>query len=349
MTSYSRQAIAITIALAVSSTHAEQWVEVYRAGAGAGINTNTQVQLIDMDSVERTGPLVRYRVINKGWREVMQWLYGDCDKATRGTEQDRLYEVYPNTLAAADLKAACSAAPKLAQSEPAQVPLPSPKSAAPTPSPRAAAPRAAAAETSTGTGFAVAPNLVVTNFHVVEDCTTFSVRVNGNSSVGTLVATAKGNDLALLSVESRVLQVPPIRTSAALGEDVIVAGHPLFGLLGSDLIVTSGQVNSLSGLRGDPMMLQISAPVQPGNSGGPLIDRSGAIVGVVVSKLNVQRVAKLTGDMAQNVNFAIKPEVLRLFLDANRVTYRSSSLGQRFDGIVIADRARRFTVQVSCE
>jgi S1-C subfamily serine protease len=63
-----------------------------------------------------------------------------------------------------------------------------------------------------------------------------------------------------------------------LGEDVMVAGHPLSGLLSNDLIVTSGQVNSLAGIGNDPSLLQISAPVQPGNSGGPLIDRSGAIV-----------------------------------------------------------------------
>jgi S1-C subfamily serine protease len=140
-----------------------------------------------------------------------------------------------------------------------------------------------------------------------------------------------------------------VRTAAALGEDVTVTGFPLAGLLSNDLIVTSGQVNSLAGLANDPTMLQISAPVQPGNSGGPLLDRSGAIVGVVVSKLNVERLAKLTGDMAQNVNFAIKPEVLRLFLDTNRVQYRSAAIGQRLDGIVLAERARQFTVQVICE
>jgi S1-C subfamily serine protease len=96
-------------------------------------------------------------------------------------------------------------------------------------------------------------------------------------------------------------------------------------------------------------MLQVSAPVQAGSSGGPLLDRSGSVVGVIVSKLNVERLAKLTGDMAQNVNFAIKPEVLRLFLDANRVQYRSAPLGPRLDGIVLAQRASQFTVQVLCE
>jgi len=138
-------------------------------------------------------------------------------------------------------------------------------------------------------------------------------------------------------------------SNAALGEDVMVAGYPLAGLLGSDIIVTSGHVNSLAGLGNDSTRIQISAPVQPGNSGGPLVDRSGAVVGVVVSKLNVTRIAKLTGDLAQNVNFAIKPEMLKLFLEANQVRFRTAQLGSRLEGIVIASRAKEFTVQVICD
>lgn len=165
---------------------------------------------------------------------------------------------------------------------------------------------------------------------------------------GVIASTAR-SDLALLSIAKPMGSSVAIRTTAALGEDVTVAGFPLAGVLSSDLIVASGQVNSLAGLGNDPSTLQISAPVQPGNSGGPLLDRSGTVVGVVVSKLDVARLAKLTGDMAQNVNFAIKPEILRLFLDTNRVPYRSAILGPRIDGIALAERARLFTVQVLCE
>jgi len=140
-----------------------------------------------------------------------------------------------------------------------------------------------------------------------------------------------------------------VRASAALGEDVTVTGYPLAGLLSNDLIVTSGQVNSLAGIGNDPTLLQVSAPVQTGSSGGPLLDRSGSVVGVVVSKLNVERLAMLTNDMVQNVNFAIKPAVLRLFLDTNRVQYRTAPLSQLLDGIVLTERARQFTVQVLCK
>ena len=79
-----------------------------------------------------------------------------------------------------------------------------------------------------------------------------------------------------------------------------------------------------------------------------MIDRSGSIVGVVVSKLNVEKLSKLTGDYAQNINFAIKPELLRLFLDANQIGYKSTDLGKPLDGVQLAEQARGYTVQVVC-
>lgn len=202
---------------------------------------------------------------------------------------------------------------------------------------------------SAGSGFIVSQDHVVTNHHVIKDCAKVSVRFGALTSPALVVASTSRNDLALLASTNNAAIPVAIRASASLGEDLTVAGFPLSGLLSNDIIVTSGQVNSMAGLGNDPTMLQISAPVQPGNSGGPLLDRSGSVVGVVVSKLNVERLAKVTGDLAQNVNFAIKPEVLRLFLDTNRVKYRTAAMGQRLDGTVLAERARQFTVQVLCE
>ena len=221
----------------------------------------------------------------------------------------------------------------------------SPKTVSPPLSARTAPTRVA----STGSGFVVASTSIVTNHHVIEDCAALSIRFGSTVLPATISADAAHSDLALLKLSQPLGSPPAVRATAALGEDVTVAGYPLAGLLSSDLVVTSGHVNSTAGLGNDPTMLQISAPVQPGNSGGPLLDRAGSVVGIIVSKLNVERLAKLTGDLAQNVNFAIKPEVLRLFLDANQVQYRTALLGQRLDGIVLAQRARQFTVQVLCE
>lgn len=201
---------------------------------------------------------------------------------------------------------------------------------------------------STGSGFAVSKNVLLTNAHVVADCVSFEIRQGSMMGRGKLVSADERTDLALISVDQPNPIVPSIRQSATLGEDVMVAGYPLAGLLSSELIVTTGQVNSLAGIRNDPTLLQVSAPIQPGNSGGPLIDRAGNIVGVVVSKLNVERLAKITGDFAQNINFAIKPEVIRLFLTANGIDQSRPTQVKRLENQDIAQRARAFTVQIVC-
>ncbi|MBB3810626.1 hypothetical protein FHS81_002728 [Pseudochelatococcus contaminans] len=102
-------------------------------------------------------------------------------------------------------------------------------------------------------------------------------------------------------------------------EYAAVFGYPLTGILTSSGNFTQGSVTALAGLRDDNRMLQISAPVQPGNSGGPLLDDAGNVVGVVVSKLNALKVAAATDDLAQNVNFAIKASVVQGFLEAQGI------------------------------
>ncbi len=106
-------------------------------------------------------------------------------------------------------------------------------------------------------------------------------------------------------------------------------------------LMATGNLSSLSGLGGgDTRYLQITAPVQPGNSGGPMLDSAGNLMGVVVSKLDAIRLAKITGDIAQNVNFAINVNVLRAFLDANSVDYHSASSDKPLAPTAIAEKAR---------
>lgn len=259
-----------------------------------------------------------------------------------------LKSVYPGTAQDVELNFACRYFGQQAGVGSA-VPPPLDRGPQAPPSPKKTPPLKDKAASSTGSGFVVAPNLIITNNHVVEGCTVLRVRRGAFESPVKLKGATEKSDLALLIAPSGFSTPVPIRSSAALGEDVMVAGHPLSGLLGTDLIVTSGQVNALAGLLNDPTLLQISAPVQPGNSGGPIIDRSGDVVGVVVSKLNVEKMAKITGDVSQNINFAIKPEVLRMFLDANQVPYSTSRQGKRLENSELAQRARAFTVQVICE
>jgi S1-C subfamily serine protease len=112
--------------------------------------------------------------------------------------------------------------------------------------------------------------------------------------------------------------------------------------------VTTGIVSSLSGMRNDSRFLQISAPVQPGNSGGPLFDTTGQIVGVVTAKIPVLRIAAATGNIPENINFAIKTGALRDFLDNSVVPYQTAEPKGELKTTDIAGNARPYTMLISC-
>jgi TPR repeat protein len=196
---------------------------------------------------------------------------------------------------------------------------------------------------STGSGFRVAPGTIVTNHHVVEGCR--RLRVNGVAAQ--LRGSDARSDLALVNVTLAGTSTRLRAQRAAVGEPVAVAGYPLRGLL-SGFNMTTGTLSSLSGAGGDTRLLQITAPVQPGNSGGPALDSAGNLLGVVVSKLDAIKTAKITGDIPQNVNFAINTNVLRAFLDANSVDYETASSAKPLLSTAIAEKANGFTVLVEC-
>lgn len=208
------------------------------------------------------------------------------------------------------------------------------------------------ASRSFGTGFFVtADGYALTNHHVVEDCRTILMLTDRGALPARVVRVDERNDLALLFVDTAATfafaqfrAAPGIRA----GDGVVVAGFPLPTVLQNGLNVTVGNVSSLAGVGGNSALLQMTAPVQPGNSGGPLLDMSGNIVGVIVSKLDALGVAKATGDIPQNINFAVQGSIARLFLEAQglRVTEKSSSSAQVVGDVV--DNARAFTFQVEC-
>ncbi len=132
------------------------------------------------------------------------------------------------------------------------------------------------------------------------------------------------------------------------GDGIIVIGFPLRGILASEANVTSGTVSALAGPRDDRRLFQITAPVQPGNSGGPVLDRSGNAVGVVVGKLNAIRIARATGDIPQNVNFAVSAGTTRAFLDAQDVPYKTAPSTADLSPADVAAKARKFTVLLEC-
>jgi len=209
----------------------------------------------------------------------------------------------------------------------------------------------AKAQVSTGTAFSVAPQLLVTNHHVISGCRALSVITPEGRRAASVVSSEASIDLALLRVFGMRGAVANLRTprSVALGETISVFGFPLTGTLSSSGNFTGGLVSSLQGLRNAAGEIQITAPVQPGNSGGPVMDASGLVVGVVQSKLDAVRAAALTGDMPQNVNFAVALDVLADFLEMNQVPFRSSPRGASLDTAQVARMAQQFTYRVECE
>jgi len=169
----------------------------------------------------------------------------------------------------------------------------------------------------TGTGFYVSrEGHVITNLHVAGGCSRLETQ---NRIQLKLVGSDAKIDLALLqAVDRKPSAVASFRDSdPTMGESVSVFGFPLPGVLSTSGNLTTGIVAATSGIGDDPHNLQISAPVQPGNSGGPLLDRYGNVIGVVVSKLNANEIAQVTGDIPQNVNFAIKGGEVLPILDKN--------------------------------
>jgi hypothetical protein len=167
--------------------------------------------------------------------------------------------------------------------------------------------------TSTGTAFAVVDGQTyATNYHVVEGARTICLRnAQGTLVPAAVLAVDKADDLALLRSE---LRSPPLPLASATeiqrGMSVLTIGYPHPTVMGLESKVTDGIVNSLTGIRGDQRRFQISTPIQPGNSGGPLLSDRGNVLGVVVSKLGM-RFAEVSGDLPNNVGYAIHAARLR--------------------------------------
>ena len=203
-----------------------------------------------------------------------------------------------------------------------------------------------------GTGFVVsASGHILTNNHVIDGCSEIKGNLGGQPPTTLrVVSSDETNDLAVLQGPADTFKnFAKIRDRAIhSGDSVIAIGYPFHGLLSSDFTVTTGIVSSLSGMKNDTRELQISAAVQPGNSGGPLFDTNGLIVGIVSAKLDALRVARATGNIPENINFAIKPGAIRDFLDNSVVPYETAAPGGELKASDIANNARAFTLLITC-
>lgn len=206
-------------------------------------------------------------------------------------------------------------------------------------------------KTATGTAFWVSKDgFGITNHHVVDGCA--EVRVKGREGLISVITADQINDLALLQITGGLSATALIaETPAKLrqGDDIVAYGFPLNSLLSSSGNLTPGVVSATSGLGNNSNQIQITAPIQPGSSGSPVMNKRAEIVAVVSMKLSDSKMAKATGSVAQNVNFAVSGQTLRAFLDANSVNYRTGGMFT-FDKNTadIAEEAKKWTSVVEC-
>jgi len=167
-----------------------------------------------------------------------------------------------------------------------------------------------------GTGFFIDRNgYIATNFHVIESSKEIQISLNGKSYNSDLVISDEQNDLAILKINDK--SFVPLQTlnynfkseTSDVGTSVIAMGFPLTSILGEEIKVTNGIISSKTGMKGDITSYQISVPIQPGNSGGPLFDNDGNLIGITSSGIN----RKL--DLTENVNYAIKTKYLKLLIE----------------------------------
>jgi len=222
-----------------------------------------------------------------------------------------------------------------------------------------------------GSGFFVSGlGHVITNAHILDKCRRITVGDNGdNQTPAALINSDRRSDLALLKLGSLEtasvgakslirklgLKIVPLAAhgllrakDVELGEDVLVGGFPFGDYFSSSVKVTKGIVSSVRGIGDDAGQFQMDAAVQAGNSGGPIYDENGNIVGVVIAQLNKLRVAKAIGSLPENVNFGIKASTVRQFLTASGLPSKWASRDKRISTKALAAIAQKQTLMVQC-
>jgi len=206
-------------------------------------------------------------------------------------------------------------------------------------------------ERVSGTGFVVSTTgHALTNAHIVLGCP--RAVLSGQEGGGALKALALDwtNDLALLQLAQPSEEVATFAPTEAVrpGDPVVVVGLLLRGILASEANVTTGVMSALAGPDNDRRLIQITATVQRGNSGGPVLDGAGRVIGIVVSKLDAMKIARATGDIPQNVNFGIRTSVAAAFLASQGISPTPAGGAAPLSATEIAQRALAFTLPLEC-
>ena len=191
---------------------------------------------------------------------------------------------------------------------------------------------------SSGSGFAISKDgYILTNNHVISGCQALNIHINGKLIPARLISSDPTNDLALVKGNFKPQTVFYINPgSPKLLDEVIVAGYPFGYAISSSIKMTTGSVSSLSGIGDNFSNMQIDAAIQPGNSGGPVLDKKGNVIGIAVSKLDVQAVFEDFGVIPENTNFAIKSSTAKSFVESNNISLikKSTYKGEGLDSFI---------------
>lgn len=194
--------------------------------------------------------------------------------------------------------------------------------------------------TGMGTCFAASPDgHLVTNDHVIRGASKINVRLpDGEIFDVKLIKSSPSTDLAILKIDAKTKNFLPIVSSRSVkrGDKVFTVGYPVAGMLGLEAKYTEGVISSMSGIDNEPIVYQITVPVQPGNSGGPLVNEDGQVVGVITSTASFLEFLEYSGTMPQNINWAVKSDYLLPMIDFNPPTNKTTS---RDDAINAAEKA----------
>ncbi len=168
-----------------------------------------------------------------------------------------------------------------------------------------------------GSGFFITEDgYLLTSYHVVKEADKIVVKTKQGSFTATLVKADNSNDIAILKVSGSFHPLPLAASQdVKLGEPVLTIGFPNTDVQGEEPKLTRGDISSLSGMQDDQRHFQISVPVQPGNSGGMLVNKYGNVVGIVRARLSDLAAFRLTGAIPQNVNYAVKSELAAALLN----------------------------------
>jgi TPR repeat protein len=181
-----------------------------------------------------------------------------------------------------------------------------------------------------GTGFVVTKSgYLITAHHVIADASQIRVTFgDGRTFPAKVEVASRSNDLALLKIKAEGLKFLPLSSSKSIevGEELFTVGYPVPQLLGGKPKYTNGALSSKSGIKGEASLMQVTIPIQPGNSGGPVVTSKGRVVGIVTSTAAIEAFFKETGTLPQNINWAIKAEYASLMFEAKQKAPDTSSL-----------------------